>query len=274
MDYETIRGLVIEFLKKSQSNLEFNTIVLGVQGLALEKRLIQPSGSYLVGGAGGRLDLNRKDRFKVIEILWEFILQRIISPGIDDMNFKLPWIHITDFGKKFLSDEKVLPQDPEGYLKELDSEIPHLDPIAKQYVEESLQTYLVNCPLASTVMLGVASEKIILLLIDAYINAIEDNTAKTRLSNKIEKSFMIKLKYDLFKADFDARKSSFPRDLIYNAEIWMEYVYHMIRNYRNDAGHPSEAKITRDLAFANLRLFIPYVKNVYRLIAYFQSNSI
>lgn len=48
----------------------------------------------------------------------------------------------------------------------------------------------------------------------------------------------------------------------------------MIRNYRNDAGHPTGNQLSKEHAFANLQVFIPYCKKVYELIEYFNNNPI
>ena len=76
------------------------------------------------------------------------------------------------------------PGDPEGYLSRLRREIPDLDPLARRYVEEALRAFNARCYLASSVMLGVASEQVFNRLADAYVRSSED--AGTRLRKLIE----------------------------------------------------------------------------------------
>ena len=57
-------------------------------------------------------------------------------------------------------------------------------------------------------------------------------------------------------------------------DIQLDGVFNLIRNTRNDAGHPTSTNIDRRLAYANLQLFIPYCSRIYNLIAYFNNNAI
>lgn len=66
------------------------------------------------------------------------------------------------------SGDDVEPDDPEGYLSLLQRRIPHVDGLIMTYVEEAVRAYRGRCYLASTVMLGVASERAFQILGDAF----------------------------------------------------------------------------------------------------------
>ncbi len=51
-------------------------------------------------------------------------------------------------------------------------------------------------------------------------------------------------------------------------------IFEMIRNYRNDAGHPSGKSISREQVYANLQVFIAYCKKVYQLKDFFERNGV
>jgi hypothetical protein len=123
-------------------------------------------------------------------------------------------------------------------------------------------------------MLGGASEKAFLLLYDAYVDAISDPQKKSDFQNKTK--LQVKSKIDLLRQELDAlqRTKRLPKDLADDIEIQLDGVCNFIRNCRNDVGHPSGRKIDRALAFANLRLFIPYCKRVYALIQFFNANKL
>src|SRR5688572_16353348 len=57
-------------------------------------------------------------RFIVLanEILWQLIMQGVITPGRDSSNPTLPWFRITDYGRKVLEADRFIPHDPSGYL--------------------------------------------------------------------------------------------------------------------------------------------------------------
>lgn len=263
IDDKELRGFVLEALKANGSN-SFDSIKFRVEKLAIEREVIPNEGM-----PGHRLE--KGDIFRINDLLWTFLLQGIILPGVDDINLELPHFHVTNYGKQCLEHNRVLPYDPDGYLKEIKQKIPHLNPIARSFIEESLQCFLKDIPRASTVMLGVASEQIILDLIESFTEALPDSDQKERLRKIINSSTMIWRKYTTFLFVYDKMKGNYPKKLVHNSETWIKYVFDMIRTYRNETGHPNEIYIENELAFANLRLFIPYVEKVYQLIDYFKN---
>jgi hypothetical protein len=46
----------------------------------------------------------------------------------------------------------------------------------------------------------------------------------------------------------------------------------IIRNFRNDSGHPSGKIIEREQAYILLQLFIPYCKKMYQMKDYFSAS--
>lgn len=65
------------------------------------------------------------------------------------------------------------------------------------YLEESIKTYNINALLSSTITLGCASEKALLLLIESYKNAIQDDGKQKKFAQKTE-GRMIKRQFDEF----------------------------------------------------------------------------
>jgi len=273
MGYETLRQLALEVLKeicertsKAQNpSSHINDIVFAIKRVAMER---------------GMLGQEYKNptaiipfEFKIYDIVWELILQGILLPGTNAQNPNLPNFHVTEYGRECLKSELILPHDRENYLERLDKEIPDLDSIAKKYIAESLQTFLVNCPMASTVMLGVSSERIMYVLIESFAEAIQDPNIKQKFHEDFEKLRFIKQKYDRFKSEFNKIKKELPDELINDSDNWLDRIFDLIRYYRNDIGHPTGTEIPRALAFANLQLFSLYVKKVYGLIEYFKNNK-
>ena len=78
-----------------------------------------------------------------------------------------PNFSITSYGEKVLDANEIIPHDPDNYLAELKKTIPSLDPIVLFYVEESVQCFLKNNQIASSVMLGVAAEKVFYQLFES-----------------------------------------------------------------------------------------------------------
>jgi hypothetical protein len=209
------------------------------------------------------------DREKVRQIVWEFILQGILAIGLDELNPDFPFVSITEHGKQVLESGQTLPYDPDGYLKKLRTEIPNLDPIIEMYLSESLQAYLKGLIFSSAVMLGVASEKAFLILLEAFTNALTDPQKKQRFLS-IQESIQTKRKFDQLKNEIMAIRSTLPRELSEDLESQFDGIFNLIRITRNDAGHPTGRRIERGVQYTNLQLFILYCKRIYGLIDYFR----
>jgi len=122
-------------------------------------------------------------------------------------------------------------------------------------------------------MLGGASEKAVLLLIESFTKAISDPDERRQFEREIER-FGILRKFQEFRKKLDSIKGKLPRSLSDDLDIQLDGVFNLTRNCRNDVGHPTGRKIERRLAFANLQLFIPYCKRIYDLVEYFNQNRI
>jgi hypothetical protein len=122
-------------------------------------------------------------------------------------------------------------------------------------------------------MLGAASERAVLLLIDSYTQSIADPNRKAQVENQVEKATSIFRKYEIFEKGFANVKLNLPRPLTENADSVLHGVFDLIRSSRNDAGHPASGiLLSRDTNYSHLRLFIPYCQRIYELTAWFSAN--
>jgi len=272
MDYEELRPLVLQALKLKQVTY-ITAVIDQTETIAREKGFYKDVRPYMHSPGGIKHYMPKEDREKVRQIIWDLILQRVLTPGVNELTPDLPHIRVTDYGKECLKSMEMLPHDPDGYLEYLRKEIPQIDDTIMTYVTESLQTFLTANLLASTVMLGGASEKAVLLLIEAYINAISNVNGKRQFELSIQR-FGILRKFKEFRKRLDSIRKSIPRSISDDLDIQLDGIFNLIRNCRNDVGHPTGRKIDRRLAFSNLQLFIPYCKRIYGLIEYFNQTSI
>jgi len=266
MDLEEYRPRILEFLKTYNESRR-----------SLSIGLIQEEVSRIVESEGHYSELNyqekREEKDKIRQIVWDLIFERILTPGLDEANPNLPFLSITEYGKKVLSTGEILPYDPDGYLRHLKSEIPSIDLLINMYVNESLQAFLRGLMFSSAVTLGAASEKAFNLLHEALANAITDPTKKAHFI-ALQGSYRTKSKFDEVKREIISISARLPRNLQENLESNLDGIFNVIRVTRNDAGHPTGNVVKRDSAFVNLRLFIPYCKTVYDLIDWLNTNNI
>ncbi len=269
---EVLRPLLIHCLMKGNLN-QMGNAPDAVFNAAKEKGMIDTSRQ------GGHFPVNHliplEDEALRI-LLWEVIIQGIIVPGMNSSNPNLPWISLTDFGRKCLEGGgDILPYDPDGYLGALKDDVPDLDSDVFLYISESLQAFRRGLMLASTVMLGVAAEKAALLMFEAFISAHKSDSKREELRRKISNQRMFKTMYENFRKQFDSLpKRYFPADFVEDIEVQLDGVQSWIRMCRNDAGHPTGRTIRRDQAFANLQLFRPYCKRLHELRNHFANNQI
>jgi hypothetical protein len=138
---------------------------------------------------------------------------------------------------------------------------------------ESLQCYVHGLYNPAAVMLGGASEQAVLLLFESYGNSISDQATRSAFESSIQKTQSIFRKFEQFERKFALVKTRMPRTLTDNVDSQLRGVFDLIRNSRNDAGHPAiQASVTRDAVYSHLRLFTPYCERIYGLIDWFADN--
>jgi hypothetical protein len=266
-----IRTLVLEALKNTPET-QYNNLCCEVAKVAVTKGIADDpnKGSY---GSSGYICLNDRDVDYVREIIWNLIIENILTIGTNSNNPNWPWLKLTAYGKKVVQSEMPVPHDPSGYLARIREQIPELDNVIYTYLEECLRTYNINALLSSTIALGCASEKALLLLIEAYTNAISDPNRQKKFKEKTN-GRMIKRQFDEFTKAISNLVGSMPSDISDGLNNVLFGVFEMIRNCRNDAGHPTGKVIEKEVLFANIQVFIPYCKKVYELIDYWNENAI
>jgi hypothetical protein len=226
--------------------------------------------SYL----SGKQFLEPGDETLLNEVIWSLIIQGILVPGLNDSNPNLPFLRLTEYGRRCVEEDRLLPHDPDGYLREFQNVIPSVDQTILEYLTESLQCFIHGLHKASAVMLGAASEQAILLLVDRYTDSINDAQSRERFASEVEKASSIFRKFEIFDKRFSTIRSGIPRELAANVDSQLRGIFDLIRNSRNDAGHPArDAEVDRDAIYSHLRLFLPYCQRIYGLIGWFSTNK-
>lgn len=275
LDYEELRPLVLEAIKQraGSGSLHLLDIINTTDSVARSKGFYANVQPWRYLGITTEHYMPKEDREKVRQIVWEFILQGILAIGLNESNPNFPFVSITEYGREVLESGQTLPYDPDGYLRKLKTEIPNLDPLIEMYLSESLQAYLKGLMFSSAVMLGVASEKAFLVLLEAFTNALTNKTKKRKFQN-LQNSIRTKKKFDQLKKEIMAVRQTLPQELSEDLESQLDGIFNLIRVTRNDAGHPTGRRIERGVAYTHLQLFIFYCKRIYGLIDYFNNHPV
>lgn len=132
-----------------------------------------------------------------------------------------------------------------------------------------MQAFMVGCRLSSSVMLGVALEHSLNLLYDD----IEQNEEYHEQFSKVFREQFLLRKFRYFRSGLDRMKKNLPKEIAEDLETNLDAVVALIRNYRNESGHPSGKVLSREQCYVNLQLFIPCCKKVYDLREFFESEA-
>lgn len=179
---------------------------------------------------------------------------------------------ITSYGKKVLAEEDVIPHDPENFIRSFKEKVPDIDEIIMIYLIESVQTFRNNNLLSSSVMLGVASEAAFNIL---YLSITKSLTGpKQTKFEKLKNNISIKIKFDELMKELIRIETLLPREISENLESEIRGVFNLIRYQRNDSGHPTGKKVSRDEVFTSLRLFKIYCSKLYQLVCWLKKNQI
>ena len=205
------------------------------------------------------------------EIVQELINAGFLYPGTSqDQNSGYPWLTITEYGKDAFLKENWLPYDPEGYVKALKVKVPTMDDVTLAYIGEAISAYNRRHLLSATLTLGVASENLMLLLVEAYTSWMKDAKRKARFHKKVE-GRVISVQYKGFKKEFITDLKSFPKDFQSDWETYLDGVFNFIRLNRNDAGHPTGKQFDAKVVYANLQVFAEYTQFIFKLIQHLNS---
>lgn len=220
-------------------------------------------------------DVNLDD---VSEILQELFLDGWFSP--DHTQTSGNWLRLTSYGRSQLElDYKPVFLDPVATIQEIEESIPNMDSIALDYFRESLWAIKKRLYLSATVTMGCASERSILLLIEAILDHYNDKT----LISKFSKSYGIKKKFDLLiktikekdlknevlsKYQSDNDKIDEINRLFVDFDTHLDQMFSIYRINRNDAGHPTGRKFNEDIVKATAAMFKNYSEIIYGLISH------
>jgi hypothetical protein len=140
-----------------------------------------------------------------------------------------------------------------------------IDDVTVLYLKEAMQSFRTGCVLASTVMLGVATEHTFLLLVDT----IENNATHAPTFASVGHQRTVLQKVNKFRNIMDQELRGLPAETKEDFDTHFAGILSIIRTFRNQAGHPTGKIIDREQAYVLLQLFIPYCKKMYQLMAHY-----
>lgn len=200
-----------------------------------------------------RLNLRGEAQEQALLTLWADMHRLgIVATGYNLDNSEAPFCHLTSLGRRTLASLSRDPANPDGYMSVLHAGGP-LQAVAESYIEEALAAYNSSCFKAAAVMVGAASESLILDLRDTLVGRLGDLGRKP--SSKLS-DWRAKTVLDAVTDELALHTKSMPVKLREAFQYTWPAFLQQIRAGRNDAGHPTSiAPITEDAVHASLLIF-------------------
>lgn len=270
MNRDEIRNHIFQFFKKCASD-EYASVV-NHKGIChiqtvrdLFRKLLPNTPSYQ----------EPERNLIILEIINEWVANGLLTFGHkDDLdNNAFGFLSVTSYGTECFEQNNILPYDPDQYLREYRVRVPNVDDITVVYLGEAITAYNRNLLLSSAITLGVASENAILLLIDAFVQAISDTAVQTRVRGRFRDKRISKM-FETFKIELTPFQRQIPLNLRQDLDTYLDGIFNFIRLNRNHAGHPTGNKPTKKLALHNIQMFVDYSKRVFDLKDFFISNPL
>jgi len=265
--YEEIRAAALDILSGREKNLPYDHTQFGNLGIGVaevfarrEEPGVPPFGSrsaHHLSSADGEIFL---------EVFWDLFREGVITLGLNDMNKEFPFFRLSRLGKRLIENQDTyFFHDVGTYSALLQSQIPKIDAVTLLYVKEALQAFRAGCLLSSTVMLGVATEHTFNLVLEA---ADKSQHSREFASANKERSMLARL--DKFRRILDQKRKSLPQGVREDLDTNFSGLQSIIRNFRNQSGHPTGQIVEREQVYVLLNLFVPYCRKMYQLIEYFK----
>ncbi len=207
-----------------------------------------------------------------MEALWSLLGQGLLYlnyyRNAERPNQWMFWL--TELGDAVARDEIINPDSPDRYLKRLRNDVPAVSEIVMDYATESVRAYLSRCYLASTVMLGIATEAAFLELGEAFASWLPEES-RTKFRGKLtSRGASYWQKFVEFRNRLEPKRGEPPEHLKEDIDVTLDATLNMLRIYRNEAGHPTGKQIPRARANQNLQLFAFLLGRMYELKAFFE----
>lgn len=199
--------------------------------------------------------LPRRDRDAeraLLTAFYDLFRTGYLSWGHDLPNPSPPFCHVTALGRQALALRSRDPANPDGYLANLRHRAP-LGPITDSYITEALNTFNAACFKATAVMVGAATESLVLGVRDALVARLQalGQPVPADLND-----WRVKRVLSSLETMITAKRHALPASLFERFGANWPAFTHQIRTARNEAGHPVTVEpVTAEEVHASLLIF-------------------
>lgn len=224
------------------------------------------------------------------QTFWELYLQGILAPApkrnpLEDEVYPAKhqdfWLHLdhvmlTPYGVHVLIDSqnRVQVHDPDGYLANFWGASPPPDVEMMRYLSECVAVFRGGHLLASVILLGIASERLIEVLAESLRDALGDPEGTTWFQSKYSSKRDISVRFKALSGKLmgeygEALNQQKLKDAFQSV---VRLTFEQLRLARNDIAHPSGRQFTWNEVSGYLHNFVQYFGCANRIIAFLANN--
>ena len=128
-----------------------------------------------------------------------------------------------------------------------------------------MQAFHAGCILSATVMLGAAAEHTFVLLLEK----LEQSPQHQTVFASVFKQGSLFRKINQFRKVLEQQAHSLPPEILEDLGTRFLGIQSIIRESRNESGHPTGKIPSREQTFVLMQLFIPFAKKLYQLMDHY-----
>jgi hypothetical protein len=212
---------------------------------------------------------NAESELAILSLWSDLFRTGYLAWGFNLDNPNPPFFHITESGRRALERLSRDPGNPAGYLAHINS-IANLNVVARSYLNEGLACFGAGLHKAAAVMLGAASESMILEIRDVLLARM--NTVGLDVPKGLQ-DWRVKAINDALGKVLSAHLTCMPRDLRDKYEAFWPAFTQQIRSTRNDAGHPSSVDpVAPDSVHASFLVFPEVARTATELLEWIPNS--
>jgi len=264
LDKQILRSLIFEVFKK-EPDTQVVSLINAIERLAKQQDLLN-SPLFL---------LSNEDKKQIIEICWDLITERILTPGtLQSSDRSWPFLHATPFGNTIIGESLPHYYDPDAYIKCLKSNVQGLDNVIEQYIFEGVNCFKRQLFFASAVMLGASAEKAVLLLLESMGKYVNDAQEKKEIQELLDRPRLPTIFSKINGILTPLIESKIiPYTIHQGCNEHLLSLFEMVRAQRNDAVHPVAGNVNKGKVFLSLQTLPAALEIVYKLIYWFDTAN-
>jgi hypothetical protein len=212
-------------------------------------------------------------QYNLMAMAWDWISRGLayfdMSPRASS-NWSL---QLSERGTRYIDAEEENPYNDTIWYASLVKKSEGLSEIEKQYAQEAIQAFVNELYVSCHVMIGVASEAVVVRMAKAMARSALIEGRESILKAVNNPRLSIRELFNKMRPELDKAKTRIPGNLADNMSIWLDSMFDVIRVNRNEAGHPAGSNVGREESVMVLRCFVTYMSKACRLICHLEQNA-